>query len=198
MRSQPPPTFPPARAAPRWAWLPLARRAPAEPVARQWIGGLLGRAPEALPLTRNPHGRPMFGPPLQHLDCNWSHSGDGLLVVLAEERCVGIDLEWVKPRPNALALARRYFHASEAAWLAAMQPPEREAAFLRLWCAKEAMLKAHGRGLAFGLDRLALQAGPGGLQVSSCAGELGAADDWSLLELTPAPGYVGALAWRCR
>lgn len=198
MRSQPLPTPPPARSAPRWAWLPLPRRMPAEPVARQWLGGLLDYAPDGLPLTRNPHGRPVFGPPLQHLDCNWSHSGDGLLVALAEERCVGIDLEWVKPRPNALALAGRFFHASETAWLEAMQPPEQEAAFLRLWCAKEAVLKAHGRGLSFGLDRLVLEAGAKGLQIAACDGALGAPGDWSLTELAPAPGYVGALAWRCR
>src|SRR5690606_4103973 len=100
----------PACPAPRWASLSLAPETPAEPAAREWIGGQLGQAPGGLPLTRNEHGRPVFGPPLQHLDCNWSHSGNGLLVALAEGACVGIDLEWVKPRPNALALARRFFH----------------------------------------------------------------------------------------
>src|SRR3546814_19079607 len=63
-------------------------------------------------------------------------------------------LELLRPRPRALALAERFFVRSETGALLALPAEAREAAFVRLWCAKEAVLKAHGRGLAFGLDRL--------------------------------------------
>src|SRR3546814_11324671 len=62
----------------------------------------------------------------------------------------GADLELLRPRPRALALAERFFVRSETGALLALPAEAREAAFVRLWCAKEAVLKAHGRGLAFG------------------------------------------------
>jgi len=72
----------------------------------------------------------------------------------------------------------------------------RERAFLRLWCAKEAVLKAHGHGLAFGLHRLEFADIQGRLHLQACDPALGRAEHWSLQEIAPAPGYLGALAWR--
>jgi len=74
----------------------------------------------------------------------------------------------------------------------------RDEAFLRLWCAKEAVLKAHGRGLAFGLDKLAFAQGDGALVLVACDRALGAPADWQLREFIPQPGYRAALAWRRR
>lgn len=181
---------------PRWTWLPLPRGRPAAPVARAWLAPLLGSAADALPIGRDGRGRPRLDEPFSQWDCNWSHSGDGLLVALGERLQVGIDLEWRRPRPRALELARRFFRGSEADWLAGLPGPERELAFLRLWCAKEALLKAHGRGLAFGLDRLGFADTPEGLRLIDCDPALGRPADWTLQELLPAPGYLGALAWR--
>ena len=72
----------------------------------------------------------------------------------------------------------------------------RERAFLRLWCAKEAVLKAHGHGLAFGLHRLEFATTGGRLHLHACDRALGRPEHWSLEEIEPAPGYLGALAWR--
>ncbi|MBV2168076.1 MAG: 4'-phosphopantetheinyl transferase superfamily protein, partial [Bdellovibrio sp.] len=83
-------------------------------------------------------------PRLDHaaLDVNWSHSGDGLLVASGAGVRVGVDLERVHARPRALDLARRFFAPAERAWLQAQPAGMRDAAFLRLWCAKEACFKA--------------------------------------------------------
>lgn len=189
-------------ASPSWTWLPLPPGAPAEPRARAWMAPLLGCPAEALPIGRDRHGRPRLGEPFSDWDGNWSHSGAGLLVALGRRQQVGIDLEWHRPRARALELARRFFTGAEADALAALAIPERERAFLRLWCAKEAVLKAHGRGLAFGLDRLAFAfADPDAgtetsLRLVDCDPALGRPSEWHLQELLPAPGYLGALAWR--
>src|SRR3546814_6405959 len=58
----------------------------------------------------------------------------------------GIDLERQRPRARALEIAERYFSADEAAALAALPAADRSVAFLELWTAKEAVLKALGRG----------------------------------------------------
>ena len=188
-------TAPEPLATPNWTWLALPPGTRAEPIARAWLGHRLGCPGDALPIERDPHGRPHLGRPWEGFDCNWSHSGDGLLVALGEGVRVGIDLEWPRPRSRAMALARRFFDPAEADWLAGLAEDARQQAFLRLWCAKEAVLKAHGRGVSFGLDRLRFVDTPAGLRLATCDPALGAASGWSLRELLPAPGYVGALAW---
>lgn len=178
----------------RWIWRPLPRGARAEPLARDWLAGELDWQADALPIRRDPRGRPQLDAPLQGFDCNWSHSGEGLLVVLGEGVKVGADIEWRRPRTRALELAHRYFAAAEAEWLAGLVGEARDEAFLRLWCAKEAVLKAHGHGLAFGLDRLAFIDTPAGLLLHACDPALGRPGQWALRELVPAPGYLGAVA----
>ena len=191
-----PPSADPSVPAPNWAWQPLPRGAAAEPQVREWLATRLGADADALPIRRDPRGRPRLGGPFAGFDCNWSHSGEGLLVVLGEGLQVGSDLEWQRPRARALELAQRYFTAAEVDWLDGQAVAAREHAFLRLWCAKEAVLKAHGHGLAFGLDRLQFAEHAGTLQLHACDPALGQAEQWSLREIAPAPGYLGALAWR--
>jgi len=180
----------------RWAWRPHAPREPAEPLARQWLAAELDADLGTLPLARDTRGRPRLGAPFAEWDCNWSHSGDGLLIALGRDVRIGIDLERVRPRGRALDLAQRFFTAPELAWLhAAPSAAVRDHGFLRLWCAKEAVLKAHGHGISFGLHRLRFAESPDGLRLVECDAELGRAQDWSLRELRPAPEYLGALAW---
>lgn len=189
----------PRSGAVRWSWHPHLPRQPGEPLARAWLAAQLGRDVDALPLTRDARGRPRLDGDLARWDCNWSHSGDGLLVALGEDVRVGIDLERLRPRARALELAERFFTAGELAWLHAMPSTAvRDHAFLRLWCAKEAVLKAHGHGISFGLDRLRFDEFDGRLQLVECDRALGQPQDWDLQELHPAPGYIGALAWRPR
>jgi 4'-phosphopantetheinyl transferase len=169
---------------------------PAEVQARAWLGELLGRAAEAVPLRRDAQGRPRLAGDAAGCDVSWSHSGDRLLLAFGRGVALGVDLERQRPRPRALALARRFFAPAEADWLAALPEQAREPAFVRLWCAKEAVLKAHGRGLAFGLQRLRFAERAGALVLADCDPALGAPGDWSLREWSPQPGYRAALAWR--
>ena len=68
-------------------------------------------------------------------------------------------------------------------------------AFTRLWCAKEAVLKAHGRGLSFGLEKLQFALdGDGPPRLVACDPALGAPADWRLHAWTPVPGYLATLA----
>lgn len=167
-----------------------------EPAARAWLAGCLGVAAPDVPLHRDVHGRPGLDGPGR--DCNWSHSGDRLLVALGEGVRVGVDVEVARPRPKALEIARRYFHADEAVALARLPPGARDAAFLRLWCAKEAVLKAHGRGLAHGLDRFAVggfDAAGEPLRLRRVDPGLAPREAWTLAEV-PLPGAVAVLAWR--
>ena len=95
-----------------------------------------------------------------------------------------------------MALAQRFFVPGEAAALARMAPAAAEAAFVQLWCAKEAVLKAHGHGLSFGLDRLEFAVQDDRWVLTACDPALGAPVDWTLHAFSPRPDYLATLAWR--
>ncbi|MDO4709776.1 MAG: 4'-phosphopantetheinyl transferase superfamily protein [Pseudomonadota bacterium] len=175
--------------------LPHSPGSHAETLARDWLTQQL-QYPAQLPLYRDARGRPRLATPLDDIDINWSHSGEKLLVACGKDLMVGCDLEYIRPRPNALKLARRFFHPQETDWLASLPQTEREIAFLHLWCAKEAILKAHGHGLSFGLEKLCLSLAPTGLVITECHPQLGKPQDWQLSSFSPEPGYWAVLAWR--
>lgn len=176
--------------------LPHPHRERGEPRVRPVLCEALGCRDDELPLSRGSEGRPMLGPPYQDFDAGWSHSGDALLLALGQSLQLGVDIEQVRPRPRARELAQRFFHVDEVRWLAA-QPDEAMAfSFVRLWCAKEAVLKAHGKGLSFGLDKLVFKETGGTMQLVRCDPALGEPAEWTLREWAPMPGYHAALAWR--
>lgn len=181
----------------RYGWF-LRHAGSAEDCARDWLATQLRCEPLAVPLIRDALDRPRLSAQFRRYDVNWSHSGEGLLVGLGEDLRLGVDVERLRPRPRARALAERFFAPGEARWLGSLSQTECEDTFLRLWCAKEAVLKAHGRGLAFGLDKLAFAEVDGALELVDCDRLLGVPADWALRELSPAPGYHAAIAWRAR
>lgn len=162
---------------------------------RAVLAAYLGLPADRVVLAEGAYGRPVLaGGHDPSLDFNWSHSGADALVAVGRHVAPGVDLECLRPRPRALAIAERYFSAEEAAALAALPPTARSAAFLELWTAKEAVLKALGRGLAFGLDRLSIAGTAERPSLQRLEGDDAAA--WQLRRLAIAPGLVATLAWR--
>ncbi|QHG85729.1 4'-phosphopantetheinyl transferase superfamily protein [Xanthomonas cucurbitae] len=167
-----------------------------EPQARQLLGHALGLDPTQVPVLRDARGRPTLQPALPGWDTGWSHSGEHLLVGLGQGVQLGVDLERIRARPRLLDIAQRFFHPDELALLRHLAPDAQQALFFRLWCAKEALLKAHGHGLSFGLHRLAYAlAVDGALQLQWCDPALGQAAHWQLHEWWAAPDCRAALAF---
>jgi 4'-phosphopantetheinyl transferase len=155
----------------------------------------LGIPADAIVLVDGEHGRPALAEPFMGtLEFNWSHSGDRALIALARGCAPGIDIEQVRPRPRAMQLAERFFHPEETAALSALDKSEQERGFLQLWTAKEAVLKAMGRGIAFGLERLQLAAPPAAPHVLWLDGD--DARQWQLQSVAAGEGYVASVAWR--
>lgn len=177
----------------RWVQMRQPAGVPAEGLAHAWLSAELGGAEASL--ARDAHGRPRLQRSGAAHDVSWSHSGERLLVALGDGVRIGADLERLRPRPRAIELARRFFDTDESAWLEAQPEAARELAFVRLWCAKEAVLKAHGRGIAFGLHRFRIAERDGAMVLVSADPALGAVHDWTLREFEPEPGYRAALAW---
>ncbi|WP_255367200.1 4'-phosphopantetheinyl transferase superfamily protein [Dyella sp. OK004] len=159
------------------------------------LAAYLGCTADAIRLGAGAYGRPSLETPHDpDLHFNWTHSSDQALFAIARGVEPGVDLERLRARPRALAIAERYFSADEFVALTALEPAARDAAFLQLWTAKEAVLKATGRGLAFGLHRLSIGSRADQLALRFLDGELPA--HWQLHRLNLDDVHVGSIAWR--
>ncbi len=137
-----------------------------------------GFAPRSLPIGIGFHGKPFLkGSPWRF---NLSHCRGIQLLAVACALEVGIDVERIRSVRRRAALLARCFTASERARLE--EAPDRE--LLRHWAAKEALVKAIGRGIAYGLARIEIACSDDGrLSIARCEGPGGPASRWRLIEL---------------
>ncbi|MBV9304264.1 MAG: 4'-phosphopantetheinyl transferase superfamily protein [Acidobacteriaceae bacterium] len=112
---------------------------------------------------------------------------------------LGIDVEQIREHPDIHSIAESFFCPEELLKLESLTWPTRLASFFACWTRKEAYLKATGQGLRASLDSVQVTLlptePPAILDVNGSASE---ARLWSLCDLHPAPGYVGALALRSK
>src|SRR5258706_3635076 len=111
---------------------------------RRLLGGSLGVDARAVTLAEARHGKPALADAADPLRFNVSHTDGCALIAVATRHEVGVDVERRRTMSDALALARRFFAADEAAALGALDGAARDAAFLALWVRKEAAGKALG------------------------------------------------------
>ena len=165
-------------------------------VLRIILAGYLGMAPEAVRFAYRPRGKPHLADADDGaLRFNVAHSGRLALYAVTRGRELGVDLEEVRPLEDAEPIAARYFSVGEAAALRALPPAERLAGFFRCWTRKEAYIKARGEGLAIPLHEFDVSVAPDEpARLLGSRWEPGDADRWTLVGLSPAPGYAGALA----
>lgn len=111
---------------------------------RALIGGALQKAPQTVEIVPGKNGKPKT----EGLHFNLSHSQGVLLIGLALDAEIGVDVEWVGSEVEVLEIAEAICSPSELALL--LQLPEGELqtqAFYRCWTRKEALLKALGTGM---------------------------------------------------
>ncbi|MBX3701889.1 MAG: 4'-phosphopantetheinyl transferase superfamily protein [Dokdonella sp.] len=175
--------------------LPAARalRAQARDGLLRLLRGYLAGAEPVLEVDAKGKPRLAGKVPLQF---NLSHCPGHVMLAFAWAQPLGVDIEARGRRVSVLEVARRFFHADEAAALAELPAALQLDAFVALWTHKEALLKALGDGLSFGLDRI-----PFALEPSTLSWTLRAASDaadWRLHAFAPAPEVTGCLAWQGR
>lgn len=169
---------------------------------RHLLGRVVGRDPAALAFAYGPMGKPSLpgGPAFNLADCK-----DHVLIAIAPGAApgatveLGVDIERLRRLPDAAGIAERFFAPEERDAFAALPEALQDEAFLNGWTRKEAFIKATGQGLSTPLDRFAVELVPGRpARLLSLDGalEAGNATDWSLFDLRPAPGLIGALAVR--
>ncbi len=162
------------------------------------LGKYLNTDPRQIAFTITSHGKPELAMN-SDLRFNLSHT-DGLTAIgLTRLGRIGIDVELIQWKVNALELARRFFSRKETDWVESRPEEERVPSFLACWTAKEAYVKAHGEGLSIPLDGFSCIPEPTERQVRlEVFGNAEKSRRWSLWRLDVPPGFKGAVAVEAR
>lgn len=153
------------------------------------LGAVLGEQPERVALELGPHGKPTLAGG-HELAFSLAHRGDTAVIAVARTGLLGVDLESMRPTVSPQRLSGRFFDEREAATISALSPQLAQAAFLRCWTAKEAVLKAIGTGLTEPLRNVVVNADPREpLRLLEIPHGRGVAD-WTLHELALARGRL--------
>jgi 4'-phosphopantetheinyl transferase len=152
--------------------------------------------PPEIPFCTSTYGKPALAAPVKgRLEFNLSHSGDIALVAITNNSEVGVDVETIRPMPDALQIAKRFFSAAESDALKQLPPSEQATAFLNLWTRKESFVKATGLGIANSLTRFEITSGTEAV-IKTIDGDARLAAQWTLHSFQPAPGHLAAVAVR--
>ena len=145
----------------------------------------------------NPYGKPFLAPEFSSylLNFNLSHSGSMALYAVTRNMEIGIDVERIRSDFEYEDIAKRFFSANEVDILSTIPTEKKLEAFYNCWTRKEAYIKAHGKGLSLPLDSFEVSFAPWQPPMVLLPGdEPQERSLWTLLDLKPGPGYVGALA----
>jgi 4'-phosphopantetheinyl transferase len=122
---------------------------------------------------------------------NLTHSDQMAALAVSPTRPVGIDIEHVQP--VEVHVAEEVFSPSEMAAFEELPEEERLRAFYSGWTRKEAIVKAIGEGLSLPLKSFDVALRPGETARIFRA-ETFAPTDWRLVDFSPAPDHIGAIA----
>jgi 4'-phosphopantetheinyl transferase len=145
----------------------------------------------------SPLGKPRLSVSLgdRDLQFNVSHSNELALYSFTRRDRIGIDLESEKLHSDVIQIAQRFFTTNEATYLAGLTEDLQIPAFLQIWTAKEAYLKATGEGIANSLNKVEI-ALDRDLEVSlvTIGDNTSVAENWLMTKIFAAENYLATLA----
>lgn len=162
------------------------------------LRGLLGRylnmAPSAVRFDYSSYGKPEL--PGEALRFNVAHSDDlAVIAVTEQDDRLGVDVEHVRELEDIDGVARTVFSQRELEVFHALPDASKSRAFFNCWTRKEAFVKAVGEGLSHPLDVFDVTLRPGEqARLVRLEGSTARAARWSMFDLNPMDGWVGAVA----
>jgi 4'-phosphopantetheinyl transferase len=126
-------------------------------------------APKEWEFKANARGRPEIVnecAAARNLSFNITHTDGLIILAVAHDRQLGVDVENVLSRQASIAIADRYFAATEVAALRALPPDQQQQRFYEYWTLKESYIKARGEGLAIALDAFSFRVSDGPLEMT--------------------------------
>lgn len=163
------------------------------------VGGYTGIAPRDVPVVREcdgcggPHGKPRLAVG-GSVEASLSHSGEHIVLAVARETPLGIDVENDDGSQDLLRLAPRVLSPVESPTYEELPEAARRRRLLSVWTCKEAALKATGDGLRFPMHRLGVEDPEGAPRLTHWEGRPGPAEWMRLARLDAPRGYTAVLA----
>ncbi len=148
---------------------------------RSILARYLDQPPREILIGRTQYGKP-FLVEYPDLYFNLSHSGNSCVLALSTSAPLGVDVERVRNRRGFEGLVKKCFTPLEAQYWHALPEQQQLGAFFRFWTAKEAFVKAVGRGIALGLNRVEIDPGSP-LRLLSIPGAYGPVEHWAIRQL---------------
>lgn len=158
------------------------------------LASYMQTSPRDVTILRGRYGKPYL--PGNPLFFNVSHSGDKLVLAVTDIADVGVDIEECRERRSLAGLAKRCFAVEEQAYWRDLPTAEKLETFYRFWTAKEAFVKATGRGIGLGLECCVID--PRYFdRFLRLPDDYTQGDEWRLFPLEAARGYSGAVVMKC-
>jgi 4'-phosphopantetheinyl transferase len=145
----------------------------------------------------NQYGKPFLAPEFSSylLNFNLSRSGSMALYAITRKMDIGVDVERVRSDFEYEEIAKRFFSVNEVSILRTIPTEKKLEAFYNCWTRKEAYIKAHGKGLSLPLNSFDVSFAPReSPMLLITKDESQESFHWTLVDLKPGLGYVGALA----
>lgn len=159
---------------------------------RTILASYLACPPSAIIFQYDSQGRPSLDS--RHhkapIHFNVSHSAQIALYAVAQDRTVGVDVEFIRQDVDIQAIAKRYFTSQEINFLYGRDPSQQRNTFFKIWVSKEAYLKATGEGLRIPLNSFETIPTDREATIVRETDER----DWKIALFAPYPDYTGAIA----
>ena len=150
---------------------------------RVLLGAYTNQSPSQVMFDQQVGGKPMLES--GEMSFNLAHSGDWVVWAFAASGEVGVDLEQVRAHVLHARVARRYFQPAEQQALAEASDASR---LFDMWAAKEALVKASGKGVFAAMNEVELTLVGGVVPDEAVVG------DWYLRRVEAGSMYACALA----
>lgn len=168
---------------------------------RNILSRYLHLSAERISIAYSPSGKPRLDSQHRESDIMFSiaHSGDLTLIAITTNSEIGIDIERIRTMEMSGIIASQFFSKDERLELQNSPPRERLEGFFNCWTRKEAYLKAIGGNKIIEPNSIDVSiAAEAPARILKIAGDGFEASQWSIRSLLPAPGYVAAVAVRCK
>lgn len=160
---------------------------------RHILSSYLGCLAKEIPYTFNKYGKRYLRPEENPLgiEFNLSHSQDLAVCAVAQEKCIGVDIEYLRLVEYQNEIAKQLFTPKENHFYLCLPTEQRQEAFFQLWTMKEAFIKAIGEGFSFGPENVGFSLFPPSVDSLPFPDEL---PQWYIHNFTPKSGYMGTIA----
>lgn len=151
----------------------------------------LNTNPKKLRIHKAEHGKPYLVD-YPELKFNLSHTDNRMVVVIAKNCELGVDIEQCTPRKNLAAMVDKCFAEEEKNYWLRLPTSQQTLAFYQFWTRKEAFVKATGRGIALGLKYCVINP-DNQRELARIPEKYGLASDWLIQDFDLGEAICGAL-----